>query len=339
MPTNLEIFTPIWETASPTFQERIPAPTQENFAQIGVMISSDAYTAERNEVFDALVNLIGKQKVYTRSLSNPLAMFKKGSMYFGDTYEEVIADIIEGQESKIGNEDQFEKFDTPVYAAYHRINREMVYPVTIEETRLNRAFMREGGLAALEQSIVDKMYSSNDLDEFLFTKKTIAAAYTAPKVALNTGQTITVPNIAENVLDTNAVKAFVMTVKGVMRQMRFPKTVYNPYGITMETKPSDMVILLKSDFAVIEQVGTLTGAFHPEFMDINVPIIEVDDFGEGMEKVVGVIMDKETLGILDTLRTTRTAENARSLYRNYFYHIHQLYYFSPLTNSVFLKVE
>lgn len=339
MPTNLEIFTPIWETASPTFQERIPVPTQENFAQIGVMISSDAYTAERNEVFDALVNLIGKQKVYTRSLSNPLAMFKKGSMYFGDTYEEVIADIIEGQESKIGNEDQFEKFDTPVYAAYHRINREMVYPVTIEETRLNRAFMREGGLAALEQSIVDKMYSSNDLDEFLFTKKTIAAAYTTPKVALNTGQVITVPNIAENVLDTNAVKAFVMTVKGVMRQMRFPKTVYNPYGITMETKPNDMVILLKSDFAVIEQVGTLTGAFHPEFMDINVPIIEVDDFGEGMEKVVGVIMDKETLGILDTLRTTRTAENARSLYRNYFYHIHQLYYFSPLTNSVFLKVE
>lgn len=339
MPTNLEIFTPIWETASPTFQERIPAPTQENFSQIGVMISSDEYAAERNEVFDALVNLIGKQKVYTRSISNPLAMFKKGSMYFGDTYEEVIADIIEGQESKIGKEDQFEKFDTPVYAAYHRINREMIYPVTIEETRLNRAFMREGGLAALEQAIVDKMYSSNDLDEFLFTKKTIAAAYTAPKVALNTGQTITVPNIAENVLDTNAVKAFVMTVKGVMRQMRFPKTVYNPYGITMETKPGDMVILLKSDFAVIEEVGTLTGAFHPEFMDINVPIIEVDDFGEGMEKVVGVIMDKETLGILDTLRTTRTAENARSLYRNYFYHVHQLYYFSPLTNSVFITVE
>lgn len=339
MPTNLEIFTPIWETASPTFQERIPAPTQENFSQIGVMISSDEYAAERNEVFDALVNLIGKQKVYTRSISNPLAMFKKGTMYFGDTYEEVIADIIEGQESKIGKEDQFEKFDTPVYAAYHRINREMIYPVTIEETRLNRAFMREGGLAALEQSIVDKMYSSNDLDEFLFTKKTIAAAYTAPKVALNTGQTITVHNIAENVLDTNAVKAFVMTVKGVMRQMRFPKTVYNPYGITMETKPSDMVILLKSDFAVIEEVGTLTGAFHPEFMDVNVPIIEVDDFGEGMEKVVGVIMDKDTLGILDTLRTTRTAENARSLYRNYFYHVHQLYYFSPLTNSVFLTVE
>lgn len=336
MPTNLEIFTPIWETASPTFQERIPQPSQDNLAQIGVMIAQEDYEAERNEIFDALVNLIGKQKVFSRSLTNPLSMFKKGAMYFGDTYEEAIADIIEGQQDVIGEGDQFKKYKPTVKAAYHRVNREMVYPVTIEQARLSRAFMREGGLASLEQSIIDKMYSSNDLDEYLFTKKTIAQAYGNPKVPLNTGQKLIVPNISENVLDTNSVKAFVMTVKGVMRQMKFAKTVYNPYGITMQTRPEDMCILLKSDFAVIEQVGTLTGAFHPEYMDVNVPIIEVDDFGEGMENVVGVIMDKETLGILDTLRTTKTVENALSLYRNYFYHVHQLYYFSPLTNCVFL---
>ena len=48
MPTNLEIFTPIWDTASPTFQERIPQPSQDNLAQIGVMIAQEDYEAERN---------------------------------------------------------------------------------------------------------------------------------------------------------------------------------------------------------------------------------------------------------------------------------------------------
>lgn len=336
---NLDVFTAIWNTASPEFQERIPEPSQTALNTIGVMINSDDYQPIRNEIYDALVNLIGKQKVWTRSINNPLSMFKSGTMYFGDTYEEIISDVIKGEQFRVGSDDQFAKHETDVKAAYHRINREMVYPVTIEETKVNRAFMREGGLDALINSIVNQMYSSNDLDEYLYTKKALSMAFNDPKVPLASGQTLTVPDYRDNVLDTETVKAFVMTVKGVIRQMRFPKTVYNPYGLTLQSRPSDIVVMLRSDFAVVDEVSTLSQAFQPEFMDVNVPIIEVDDFGDGMEKVVGIVMEKQTLRIIDTLRTVRTAENSLNLYRNYFYHVHQLYSVSPLTNMVFLTVE
>lgn len=339
MATNLEIFTPIWETASPTFKERIPQPTQDNLANIGVLIGGDNYTAERNEIFDALVNLIGMQKVWQKSITNPLAFLKSGSMSYGDTYQEIMSDLIEGQTFAIAEDDQFKKWENKVYSAYHRINREQFYPVTIEETKIVRAFRTEGGLQSLVNSLVNQMYSSNNLDEFLLTKKAMQMYYTNTETPLLPAQILTVKDPRTNLLDSNTMKAFVMAVKGTLKQMTFPKKVYNPLGITMMTPASDYVLYLDSSITIAQEVQTLSQAFHPQYMNVNVPIIDIDNFGEGMEDVIGIIADRQWIKIFDTLRRLKMNENARNLYRNYYYHVHQLYAASPFCQVVFIKAD
>lgn len=339
MPNNLDIFTPIWETASPSFQQRIPQPSKDNWASIGQLIASDNYEAERNEIFDALINLIGKQKVWQMSITNPLARFKTGSMTYGDTFQEIMSDIIEGQTFAIAEDDQFKKWQNKVFAAYHRINREQFYPVTIEETKIIRAFQQEGGLSNLVNSLVNQMYSSNDLDEFILTKRLMRDYYLNTEIPIAAAQHLKVPDVRLNLMDQNAMKAFVMCVKGTIKQMSFPKRVYNPFGIMMQTKPSDYVLFLDSSVTIGAEVQTLSQAFHPQYIDVNIPIIDIDEFGEGMDDIIGIIADKRWLTILDTLRRLKTAENARNLYRNYYYHVHQLYAASPFVQTVFLEAD
>lgn len=346
MASNLEIFLPIWETASPSFQERIPQPSRDNFERIGVLISSDNYEAQRNEIFDALINLIGKQKVFQMTLNNPLSrVINRGTMRLGDTYQEMMSDIIEGHTFRIAKDDQFEKFPNIVKSAYHRVNREQYYPVTIEEAKLPRAFMQEGGLQRLVNSLVNQMYSSNELDEFQFLKQTIREYYTNTDVPILPTQTLEVPDVKSNLLDTSVINAFTMTVKGLMSQMRFPKSVYNPYEFTQQVNPSEFTMILDASVTTAKEVMTLATVFNPEFLDVNVPINAIDSFGnpgdptDPMNEILGIVFHKDWLGALDTLRTLRTAENARNLYRNHFYHVHQLWYASTFVPVVFLKRE
>lgn len=339
MADNLTIAKAVWDTATPQFKSRIPEPSQENLERIGVLISSDNYKNERNEIYNALVNVIGMQKVHQQSLTNPLKMFKGGSMRLGDTYEEMMSDVIEAQTFRISEDDQFKKWSSKVKSAYHKINREDYYPVTIEETKINRAFRTTNGLQNLINSITNQMYSSNDLDEFLYTKQTIQEYYFNNEIPILDSQKIVVPDITINPLDKEQIRLFIIAVKSAMKRMRFANRNYNPMGMMLECKPSDMVIVMRSELTVIDEVSNLSQAFRPQYMDINVPIVEVDDFGEGMENVQAIAMDKESLRILDVLRTTRTAENGRALYRNYFYHVHQLYMFSPFMPCIFFIKE
>ena len=335
MASNKQIFSAVWPLVAPAWTDRIPEASQLTWQQVGVLISDEKYAALRNEIYDALVNLIGKTKVWHMSITNPLSRFKSGEMSYGDTYQEIMSDVIEGQTFKIAEDDQFKKWPSSVYAAYHRINREQFYPVTIEETKINRAFRAEGGMQSLVNSIVNQMYSSNNLDEFLFTKQLMGAYYTNTEIPVQATQKITV----DPVTDAASGAAFVLASKDVLSAMRFPSRSYNPMQIMMQTEPSDFIIIMRANLNNRIRVDTLTGAFNKEYVEIDIPILTVDEFGTGMENVQAVIADKGWLRIFDTLRRLKLAENARNLYRNYYYHVHQLYAASPFVNCVFLVTE
>ena len=332
MASNSQILSAVWPIIEPKWGDRIPEASKANWQKIGVLISDEKYAPLRNEIYDALVNLIGKTKVWQMSITNPLSRFKSGSMSYGDTYQEIMSDIIEGQTFAIAEDDQFKKWPSSVYAAYHKINREQFYPVTIEETKINRAFRAEGGLQSLVNSIVNQMYSSNNLDEFIFTKQLMNDYYTNTEIPLKATQKIEVPEV----VDTDTGNSFVLTSKDVLSAMRFPNRNYNPMGIMMQTEASRFLIIMRANLNNRIRVETLTGAFNKEFVELTIPILTVDEFGEGMKDVQAIICDSQWLRIFDTLRRLKVAENARNLYRSYYYHVHQLYAASPFVNCVFL---
>lgn len=340
----------LWMDGSPTFQSRIPQPSRDTWNAIGVLIGQDEYAPLRNEIYENLVNRIGRTKVWQRSITNPLAFLKNGRMTYGDTEQEIMSDIIEGHTFRIAADDQFQKWESNVYAAYHKINRMQFYPVTIEDTHIVRAFTQPGGFRSLINSIENQMYSSNDLDEFVLTKRMILDYATQQNVPLQPTQFVELPDIASETATTDDIDLSVMRMKGKIKAMTFPTRAYNAAGVMMMCQPRELRIFMRSEITIIKQISDLTRMFNPQYMDINVPIVDIDTFdatatatGEEPTKpgddILAVACDTQLFRIVDVLRRLKRAENARNLYHNWYYHVHQLYAASPFLPCIYFVKE
>ena len=340
MASNLEILTPVWESLSPQWTEQVPPLSQENMANIGTIIASENMRDFRNEIYETLINLIAVQKLWTNSFTNTFSRFKAGEIVAGDTIQEMATDIIEAHRFQIAEEDQFEKFQNHVVATYHKPNREEYYPVTIEETHIVRAFKTEGAAQNLLNLILSQATGTNNIHEEIWAKKSIGMYYTNTEIPILSTQIQEVPPLLDNLMNHYDAQAFANIVKGISNQMKRPRRDYNPFGLMRETNPSEMVLWIKEDLLSAREIQGLTDHWKTLGYDLPYEIFPFDTLsvepGDGMEDVYGIIADKQFFRYYDLLRTMRRADNARNLYFNHFYHVHQLYMTSAIASVVFL---
>lgn len=334
--SNFSIMKALFPQTPPTWDNRISLESQAFWDTAKVIIASTNFQPLRNEIFNALVNRIALTKVRTMSFNNPLSMFKRGTLPFGDTVQEIATDVIQQQEFEGGEVNQFAVFKNDVHASYHRINRQVVYPITIEDPRMRRAFLDEFGLQQLVTEIINMMGGSNEIDEFIYSKKLFESYYNNTEFPPTATQIIEVPDLTKSNRTQAEINQFIEIVKTQMRLMVFPNRDYTSSKIMTQTKPSDMSVFLNIKYTVINEIYNLSSAFNPEYLDLNIPIIGLDKIDNAGE-IVGVICDNYAMDVYDNLRTVTTADNALGLYKNYFYHIHQTYLMSPFKSIIFLK--
>lgn len=335
----------LWMDGSPTLQSRLPQPSIDTWNQIGLLIAQDEFEPIRNEIYENLVNRIGRTVVWQRSIRNRLANLKNGKMTYGDTEQEIISDILEAHTFRIAEDDQFQKWESNVYAAYHKINRMDFYAVTIEDTHIVRAFTQPGGFRSLINSIESQLYSSNDLDEFVLTKRMMVDYATQQNVPLQATQFVEIPDIASETATSADIELAVARMKGKIKAMSFPTRAYNAAGIMSMTEASDFRLFMRSEITILKQITSLTRMFNPQYMDVNIPITDIDSFdatpqtaggelGPG-DDILAIAAHKNVFRIVDVLRRLKRAENARNLYHNWYYHVHQLYAASPFFNCIY----
>lgn len=335
--TNYELVKALFPTTPATWDSRINLTSQANWAAAATVIAADDYDVARNQIFSALINRIGLVKIKEASFSNPLSMFKQGYMSFGDTMQEIAVDVTQAQTYATGNAPQFETADPQVSAAYHRVNRQDFYKTTVYDAQLQYAFTEEYGLSTLIKTIISTLQESNTIDEFIYTKKLITDFALNKAVPLQASQIITVDNITTRPRSATAINYFLEDVKTKMRAMGFPSREYNAAGQMKQTSPNGLVLVLNSNITVINEVSNLASAFRPEYLDLNIPIISVDQIDPNDKNVIGAIMSRSTLDIRTTKEAFTMASNAQALYTNYFLHIHQIYSASPFETFMLIK--
>lgn len=167
--TNNQLLNIIRNNAAPEYQKRIPAATQSSIHDVmnGIMSS----TSLKNEFYNQLVNVIGQQYVNTWRWNNPLKVFERASMEYGDTYEEIavgmpMAQVYDPQAEYLGA-DNFRKWKVPVDALYYRPDFQHFYPVTTDDKMLRRAFYNESsGLSTLFSQLITSCYNAAEVDLF-----------------------------------------------------------------------------------------------------------------------------------------------------------------------------
>lgn len=320
---SVQILNCIRDSASATYQERIPVATQNNIRDIGNAMMQ--FQSTQNEFLNALVNRIARVIITSKSYTNPLAMFKKGIMEYGEQVEEIFVNIAKAHpfDPDVAEENVFKREIPDVDAVFHRMNYQNFYKVTISNEQLRQAFLSAEGVTDLIARIVDTLYSGSEFDEFLIMKQLIADAARAGKMyPIN----IPAPSAA-------TARQIVTTIKGISNKLEFMSDKYNYMGVLNFTKKENQILLIDAEFDATIDVEVLASAFNMSKAEFMGQRVLVDNFGD-LTGVVAALVDRDWFMVFDNLMSFTENYNGEGLYWNYFYHVWKTFSSSPFSNAI-----
>jgi len=330
----LEILNTIRDNASATYQERIPEATRTNMNEIRYAMIDDDNIQVANEFMNTLLNKLIKSYVHTKIFENPLKSLKKGKKPLGDTVEEIYNNFIKGTQYDKEGKTLLARNLPDTKTLYHRMNSQMVYPVSVSRVELSKAFMSLESLENYINNIINTLYNSAELDEFINIKQLIASA-------IDKGAVKTV-DIADPLTSDANAKKFIKSVKTVSGLMQFPSTEWNGYltaqdkdtnPVTTFSRKKEQVLILDTATDTTVAVDVLASIFNMSVAEFNdTKKIVIDAFP--VKGCRGFLVDESFFQIFDDLFVIEPFRNAQGLYDNYYLHVWMTYAFSILVNAV-----
>lgn len=333
----VELLNTIRDNASTDYQARIPEATRNNLEDIRYAMIDGDNIMVANEFVSTLLNKLVKSIVHTKLFSNPLKSLKKGTKPLGDTVEEIYNNFLKGDVFDAEGKDLLKRKLPDTKTVYHRMNYKHQYTITVSREILSKAFASYDALESYITSLINTLYNSAELDEFLNMKELI-------KSALNKNA-MKVIKIADPLLSESDGKEFIKTVKTTSGLMTFPNSDFNAYLDAQETdkepiktfsRKSEQILILDTATDTSVAVDVLASLFNmsvAEFNDTRKIVIDVFPESEKGE-VRAALVDEAFFQIFDDLFTVTTFYNGQGLYQNYYLNVWQTLAYSILVNAV-----
>lgn len=318
-----EVLNDIRAHASLDYQRAIPSAVNENLEEIADAVMSSVQL--QNDYVAALVNRISATRFTSRMFQNPYQKFIKGTNRFGDTIEEIYVNMANAHEynPSIAENEVYKREIPDINAVFHRRNSKIFYKNTIQYDALYASFLSDNGMRSLIGRIVDAMYGAANRDIFYCTKK-LMNAYSPYYYK------VTVP--AATAANADQI---VTTIKGISNMLEFPSDLYNRFGVENFTEKSRQVLILRADVAAVLDVNSLAKAFNLQYADfIAGTYVTVDTFGDGLDNMLGLLVDDEFFQIYTNLEKFTENYNGQGLYWQYFLHRWMTYSVSPFSNAI-----
>lgn len=356
--SSAQILNAIRNNASTNYRDYVPeanADDVNSIREIGNVIMQ--YPALQNEFLSALVNRIGRVVITSKMYDNPLAVFKKGMLDFGESVEEIFVNIAKPFEydAETAENKVFARQIPDVRAAFHMMNYRKFYKATIEQEQLRQAFLSWDGVNDLIAKITDAMYTGAAYDEYLITK------YLLARKILN-GQLYPV-TVGEASTDAD-YKANAGIMRATSNKLTFMSDKYNLAGVATHTPTDDQFILMNADYEGHMSVDVLAYAFNMSKADVLGHLVLIDGFDDlatdrlkqlftdqdgnlignyaeltsaeisALNAVPAVLVDRSFFMIFDVLESFTEQYNGEGLYWNYWYHVWKVVSSSPFANAV-----
>lgn len=346
--STIDILNVIRKNASAAYRDSVPAVDVEtDIPKVGEVLFG--YPAFANEFISSLVNRIAQVRVRSAVFNNPYVDLKKGLITYGESVEEIFVQIAKARpfsyEKAAARE--LKRTMPDVKSAFHVMNWNVQYPLTITETDLRKAFLSMEGVQDLIARIVDSIYKGAEYDEFLLFKALIIMGVTSGNmypVAIGDGTDL-----------TEAAVQF----RGMSNQLTFMSTNYNNAKVATVTPKENQVIFMSAKFNAEYDVEVLARAFNMDRADFMGRLYLIDDFTtfdndrfddiraesdmipeitseqlELMQNVVAVLVDKEWFQVYDNVLKFTETFVASGDYWNYFYRVQKTVSYSPFSNAV-----
>ena len=314
------------------------------------------YTPATNAFINSLVNRIGFVVISSKMYTNPWAAFKKGRLEYGETVEEIFVNLCRPYQFSPSKAEQevFKRTIPDVRTAFHTMNFQKYYPITISDDQLRQAFLSWQGISDLIAAIVDSVYASAQTDEYLVMKYMLARAVVNGDV-----QGIGVPT---------ANKANAVDVATKFRQMarllEFQSDKYTISGVTTHTPIDEQYLIITADFEAVMDMNVLAAAYNLPYADFLGKVVSVDSFVDmdwtrltylftdetgkvdplfhqwtDAEKLVlqgvpAIMTSDRFWQVWDNFEKMTENYNGKGLYWNYNYHVWKTFSCSPFAQAV-----
>lgn len=339
LPVGAKAFNVIREDSSTVFMNTVPSATADNINTISNILFNNGYQPMLNEFVSNLINRIALTIIRNKSFTNPLAMFKKGSVPLGTDIQDIYENPAVAEKYELSNTEMAKLLtitDPDTHVAYYRRNRQDVYTKTIAREVLQGAFVSWDKFEEFIQGITTSLYSGNYIDEFKYTKDLIDGVY-------NQGKAIV--KVLSKPVDGSTGKAFLKELRALYTKMSLPSSEYNAYSVMSgSSKPvitwtdkDRMVFITTADVMASIDVDTLAGVFQLSKADFLQRVVVVDSFAN--DEILGVVCDEAWLQIYDNLLRFDEFYNARVMAWNEYLHAWNTFAVCPFANAVILATE
>jgi hypothetical protein len=315
----------------------------------------------RNAFATDLINRIILVVVTSKMYENPWARLKKGKLELGEVVEEIFVNIAKAElyNPAAAKDTVFRRRIPDIRAAFHVLNYQVKYPVTIGNEELSMAFTTENGLYNLIEKIYETLYTADAYDEFNIMKYLVAEHILAGHIKT---VSIPAPNTEAN------VRADVTAIKATSNKMKFMTGDYNIAGVKTHAKHEEQTVIVSADFDAAMDVQVLAAAFNMDKAEFLSKRLLVDSFGSidvirlaecapelcenivyddngyvvsaslknisaddltALDAIPAVIIDDAWMQIYDRLITMEDIRNPDGLYTNAFLHCWKIISVSP----------
>ena len=347
----------------------VTATDAESIRDIGKIIM-DAPNL-RNAFASDLINRIVLVIVTSKMYENPWARLKKGKLDIGESVEEIFVNMARAElYNPAGSAETVFKRSIPdIRAAFHVVNYQVFYPVTIENEDLSMAFTTQNGLYNLIEKIYETLYTADAYDELNVMKYLIAEHIVAGHIK--------VVNTPGKLSTEEDIRLAVAAIKSTSNKMKFQTSEYNLAGVKTHVKHENQTIIVSADFDALMDVQVLAAAFNMEKAEFLSKRLLVDSFGnidiprlaecapelcqnivydtEGhvvsaelknisaenlkrLNQIPAVIIDDDFMQIYDRLITMEDIRNPKGLYTNAFLHCWKIFSISPFAPAAAFSV-
>lgn len=344
-----------------TYADIVPAidPKEDINSQLrGIGKIFDTFEPQRNDFLNALINRIALVLITSKLYENPWAGFKKGLLEYGETVEEIFVNLAKPHQfdPAVAETEIFKREIPDVRSAFHTMNYQKFYKVTISNDQLRQAFLSDSGITDLIGRIIDSLYTSANYDELITMK------YLLARLVLNGYiKPYNLPAItAEN------ADAIVTTIKGISNNLTFLSTEYNMSGVATYTNKREQYVIMTGEFDANIGVNSLAKAYNLDYVQFMGQSVLINTFDFSVQEqgrlnelfssdpsytpltsdeiaqlktIPAFIIDRDFLMIFDNFYNMTEQYNGQGLYWNYWYHVWKTFSASPFANAIVFTTE
>ena len=317
---NMNILNAVRSRMSTDYQANVPVATASNLNDVYSTILNNENTI--NALIPALTDLIIMQSVTSGIFENPLRGLKQNEMAFGLTEQEIFVNFAEGiaHNPRATCEDAFGIYEAYIMSAYHRINFNKDYPVTIWYDDIRTAFASEFGLKSLINAKSQAIISGASHDEYVNMIGLVESAY-------NAGACYPV-HLSAEVNSEETGNELIKNIQTFVGHMAFPHREYNFAGSDAISMRENLIILTTPEVMASINVDTLAGAFNLDKKDLMARIVVTDGF-PNQPGIQAALADRRFFKVRDQYRLMTTDRLNMPLRYNLVYHVKEMFSYSP----------